>query len=492
MMMNKKRSSKLELGKYVFLIPIFVFVAGAFTVSKAERKIEAAVHRAEQISLDGMLPGKTIDENNSADTIVVVGEQDLAVSFRNLDTEKDPLVIIDGHLEIIGKHALRDLNNEDIESIEITKDSTAVQRFGPKAIDGVIEVTTKSKERLMKMRETKGWKYVMLQRKSEIDQKRDFLYIYNGKVISKEEFFQLNDSVLHNMVQVVGDKRDLEAELLKRYPENLYYLDKEGWVEAYSKKGKHAVVQITQEKNVAQEKGKNSETAKSEDLKGIDSSMLNFMYREGILPKANGEKGDYLIKPLGRSVLITSKADTVDQPMFLLNGKRIDSDEMRKLNPNDIESVEVLKNESAIKSYGEEGKKGVVKIMLKKGVHSSNSLPPVTIVGYKGKDGETAPEIDVQPEPRGGMAAFRKWISDHYQYPQAAIDAGVKGTVIVSFIVEKDGALSEIKATQDIGHGTGEASVALLKKSTKWLPGIIDKEPVRAQYSLPIRLDLSQ
>ncbi|SKB46200.1 BlaR1 peptidase M56 [Sphingobacterium nematocida] len=99
--------------------------------------------------------------------------------------------------------------------------------------------------------------------------------------------------------------------------------------------------------------------------------------------------------------------------------------------------------------------------------------------------------VEIQPEPSGGMVAFRRWIGENYQYPKSALDAAVKGTVVVSFIVEKDGTLSNLKITKDIGHGTGEAAVNLLSNSTKWSPGVQNGRAVRVAYALPIRLDLT-
>lgn len=100
--------------------------------------------------------------------------------------------------------------------------------------------------------------------------------------------------------------------------------------------------------------------------------------------------------------------------------------------------------------------------------------------------------VQVQPEPPGGMAAFRKWIADNFQYPQGAIDAGVKGAVELTFVVERDGSLTDIQIKRDLGYGTGQAGINLLKKARKWSPGIQNGRPVRVQYSLPVRLDLSQ
>jgi len=98
--------------------------------------------------------------------------------------------------------------------------------------------------------------------------------------------------------------------------------------------------------------------------------------------------------------------------------------------------------------------------------------------------------VEVNPEPIGGMNAFRKWLADNYVYPQGAIDAGVKGQIMVSFVVERDGSLTDIKVVRDLSYGTGQAAVNLLKKAKPWNPGIQNGRPVRVQYQLPFSLNL--
>ena len=113
------------------------------------------------------------------------------------------------------------------------------------------------------------------------------------------------------------------------------------------------------------------------------------------------------------------------------------------------------------------------------------------VEGGTGDSEEIFRSVEIQPEPPGGMAAFRKWIAENYVYPPAATEAGIKGTVHVTFVVEKDGSLTDIKVVRDLSYGTGQAAVNMLKKAKKWSPGIQNGRPVRVQYSLPIRLDLT-
>ncbi|WP_257666261.1 M56 family metallopeptidase [Parapedobacter tibetensis] len=98
--------------------------------------------------------------------------------------------------------------------------------------------------------------------------------------------------------------------------------------------------------------------------------------------------------------------------------------------------------------------------------------------------------VEVNPEPPGGMRAFMEYISKNYDYPQEAIEAEVNGQVQVSFVVERDGSLTDIKVVRDLGHGTGEAAIRVLQSSSKWSPGIQNGRSVRVAYTLPIRLNL--
>lgn len=100
--------------------------------------------------------------------------------------------------------------------------------------------------------------------------------------------------------------------------------------------------------------------------------------------------------------------------------------------------------------------------------------------------------VEVLPEfPGGGMPAFIKFLSKNYRYPAMAREQGVSGRVIMSFVVEKDGSLTDIKVIRDLGLGTGEEAIRLLKSSPKWKPGIQNGRPVRVAYTLPFKLDLA-
>ncbi len=108
------------------------------------------------------------------------------------------------------------------------------------------------------------------------------------------------------------------------------------------------------------------------------------------------------------------------------------------------------------------------------------------------KKNELFQSVEIDPKPPGGMRAFMEYIAKNYDYPQEAIDAEVNGQVQLSFVVEHDGSLTDLKIVRDLGYGTGEAAIRVLQSSSKWSPGIQNGRPVRVAYTLPIRLNLQQ
>ncbi|MES2575188.1 MAG: energy transducer TonB [Bacteroidota bacterium] len=93
--------------------------------------------------------------------------------------------------------------------------------------------------------------------------------------------------------------------------------------------------------------------------------------------------------------------------------------------------------------------------------------------------------IEVQPEYPGGIQKFYAFVSKNYQMPE---EEGLKGKVYVSFVVEKDGSLTDIKVLRDIGYGTGKEAIRVLKSTPKWTPAEQNGKKVRCAYTLPISL----
>ncbi|WPU93800.1 TonB family protein [Mucilaginibacter sabulilitoris] len=99
--------------------------------------------------------------------------------------------------------------------------------------------------------------------------------------------------------------------------------------------------------------------------------------------------------------------------------------------------------------------------------------------------------VEQVPEFPGGLDKFGAYLSKAIRYPAVARENGTQGRVIVTFVVERDGSLTDIKVTRGIGSGCDEEAVRVLKNSPKWKPGIQNGRPVRVQYSVPISFTLA-
>jgi len=99
--------------------------------------------------------------------------------------------------------------------------------------------------------------------------------------------------------------------------------------------------------------------------------------------------------------------------------------------------------------------------------------------------------VEQVPEFAGGLEKFGQYLSKNIRYPAVARENNTQGRVICTFVVEKDGSLTDIKVVRGIGSGCDEEAVRVLKNSPKWKPGIQNGRPVRVQYSVPISFTLA-
>jgi len=97
--------------------------------------------------------------------------------------------------------------------------------------------------------------------------------------------------------------------------------------------------------------------------------------------------------------------------------------------------------------------------------------------------------IEVKPDFPGGMEKFYKFVGNNYQTPE---EDGLKGKVYVTFVVDKDGSLTDIKVIRYIGYGTGKEAIRVLNKCPKWTPGEQNGKKVRVLYSLPITIQSAE
>lgn len=99
-------------------------------------------------------------------------------------------------------------------------------------------------------------------------------------------------------------------------------------------------------------------------------------------------------------------------------------------------------------------------------------------------------EKEILPEFPGGEDALYKFISENLKYPQEAKKNRIEGIVLVEFIVEKDGYITNVKATKSPNELLSEEAERVVKMSPKWTPGYEFGKPVRLKLAIPIQFAL--
>lgn len=98
--------------------------------------------------------------------------------------------------------------------------------------------------------------------------------------------------------------------------------------------------------------------------------------------------------------------------------------------------------------------------------------------------------VENMPEFPGGEAAMYKFIGKNIEYPRMAKESGISGRVFVTFVVERDGSVTDVQILRGIGGGCDEEAIRVIKMMPKWTPGKQRGKPVRVQYRMPIKFTL--
>jgi TonB family protein len=98
--------------------------------------------------------------------------------------------------------------------------------------------------------------------------------------------------------------------------------------------------------------------------------------------------------------------------------------------------------------------------------------------------------VEQMPSYPGGEEAMYEFLGKNIKYPQYAKENDITGTVIVTYVIEQDGSITDVRTLKDIGGGCGEEAVRVIKCMPKWIPGKQGGAPVRVQFNLPIRYTL--
>ena len=187
-----------------------------------------------------------------------------------------------------------------------------------------------------------------------------------------------------------------------------------------------------------------------------------------------GETADDRVEPTAGLRIIQTEAGK--QPLFIVDGVRMDEKQVKAISPDKIASISVLKDKAAIDVYGQDAKDGVVEITLKENIVSGN--------------GEVFIDVEEQPQFPGGAPKLLEYLSQNIRYPKEAMEADKQGRVFVSFVIRKDGSISDAKVVKPVDPLLDAEALRVVNTMPNWTPGKQSGKAVNVKYTVPITFRL--
>ena len=233
------------------------------------------------------------------------------------------------------------------------------------------------------------------------------------------------------------------------------------------------------QKQVPVKKGKRNTTIKTGSNQGINVIEI-------VEPQSDDELKTYETT-LGESepnvaVLILNTKKKGEEPLLIVDNKIATIEQVRALPRDAVASVGTMREEAAISSYGEKAKYGaliITTVKHQKELYNEQISQP-----------DVFDKVDEAPQFPGGMAGMMQYLSSNIRYPEDAREAGTQGRVIVSFVVEKDGSISNAKVAKPTYSSLDEEALRVISAMPKWMPGKQNGEVVRVKYSFPVSFRL--
>ena len=194
--------------------------------------------------------------------------------------------------------------------------------------------------------------------------------------------------------------------------------------------------------------------------------------------------------------IIFSDKQEGPEPLLVIDGKVATIEQVKALDKKEIDNISVVKNEETLKVYAKhfeaDTSNGIIFINTKE--HVKNGKKEVVEVVVKSKKPEEVEEpfdkVEEMPEFPGGTPELMKFLQENVKYPEEAMKNGIQGRVLVQFIVEKDGSITELKVVKKANELLDGEALRVANAMPKWTPGKQKGEVVRVKFTLPITFRL--
>ena len=151
----------------------------------------------------------------------------------------------------------------------------------------------------------------------------------------------------------------------------------------------------------------------------------------------------------------------------------------------EINLDEIEKSNKAIGALTVEGNDEVGGDVLRIRDEIATPEPPKAV-----EDNQIFEIVEQRPTFPGGDAALMAWLSQNIKYPVIAAENGVQGRVIVQFVVEKDGSITDVKVAKSVDPSLDKEASRVIKSMPQWIAGRQNGSPVRVRFTVPVTFKL--
>lgn len=352
MMMNKRRSSTLNLGRYLLAVPVIAVFVLVFTVSRAYEYQE----REQFIVQDsiGNKPPWWSDLPSER-----LGHRVVGVKIDT--TAAQPLILVDGE---IYEGNLKDLDTKTIESVDVLKDKAATERYGSRGKNGVVLITLK---KIVQPADT-------ARRKATITLKDD----QNPIVLFEGETRKKGEKPLYILDGVPMKEGDLNR-LNPNTIESISVLKGASATALYGSRGANGVILITTKKGAEK---KSIPAASDEDKPKQSGVVITDEAVYSITADTVRLKSPMTLqgKTVASGTVWPNKSDSL---LYVLDGEEITANEFRRILPDEIDAISVWKGKSGEEKFGGKAAKGVIEITTKKNKDKEKQTPAYSVLCVK-------------------------------------------------------------------------------------------------------------
>ena len=154
-----------------------------------------------------------------------------------------------------------------------------------------------------------------------------------------------------------------------------------------------------------------------------------------------------------------------------------------------IPAVCVLFLSTSCEITPEEEIEGPTQVEAKQGIGPADVTARINDVGKDNR--EIFDVTEVMPRPLGDMEGWNTYLASNLRYPAEAKSMGIEGTVIVGFVINSDGSVSDAEILRGIGGGADEEALRVVQNSPNWSPAQQKGQVVNSRMRLPVRFKLA-